>query len=149
MERIQKVIENNKDKAFVVHVKNKEEHDILISLLEKMNYECTIPLKSLREMANELASINGYDGCWRISKEKGIAYHPSIEHWRLYTNDIIEIKNGKLQFHEGDYTDEELYIEANKIFDEIHDEQFGEEAKKTFGLNDDSLESIIALLRKG
>lgn len=100
MERIKKIIENNKGKEFVVHVKSKNEFETLLNILEELSFEYTIPLTTLREMATNFVSEDGYDGCWRISEQRGIAYNQSVEHWRQYYSDIIEIENGEIIFIE-------------------------------------------------
>lgn len=97
MNRIRKIIKENENIEFVVHTKNKEELDTLISILHDMNFEYVIPLGTLREMADSFVEEDGYDGCWRISKIKGVAYNKSIDHWKQYCLDIIEIQSGELK----------------------------------------------------
>ncbi|MCI5844731.1 MAG: hypothetical protein MRZ94_03030, partial [Oscillospiraceae bacterium] len=104
--RFQKLIEKNENIEFVAHVQTKEELEELITALETLEFEYAIPLGSLWEMAEQFVADDGYDGCWRISRERGIAYHPSVEHWKCFTNDIVELQNGEVVFHDGYHTEE-------------------------------------------
>lgn len=60
-------------------------------------------------MAESCAREDGYDGCRRASRERGVAYNPSVEHWKFFTSDIVEIKDGAIAFHDG-YTPEAAAI---------------------------------------
>ncbi|MNF12757.1 hypothetical protein D3C80_2143620 [compost metagenome] len=66
--------------------------DTLISMLENEEYDYAIPLKSLSEFAQDFAEEDGFDGCWRISEPKGIAYNPDPEHWIEHGYEIIEMQ---------------------------------------------------------
>lgn len=48
-----------------------------------MGYEYSIPIDnlSLSNMANNFAEKDGWDGCWRISSIRGVAYNQSLNHW--------------------------------------------------------------------
>ena len=96
MDRVKNIIVNHKDVEFVVHTQNVKEINTLIDILEELNFEYTIPVKSLRKFADDFIKENGYSGGWRISKTKGAAYNPSINYWKQYYGDIIEIKNGEI-----------------------------------------------------
>lgn len=143
------IIEKNKGVDFVVHVKTKEELDELITALEDLEFEYTVPfLGSLREMADNFVADDGYDGCWRISEAKGIAYNPSIEHWRFFTSDIVEVRNGEFLFHDSYSTIEEAQIEAEKLWKDFTDEEEAAIHLKLFGLQDASREEILSWLKE-
>lgn len=68
------------------------------------------------------AKEDNYDTCFRIRNredDKCVAYNPSIEHWRLYCNNIIEFEHGEIIFNEGKYTRLTAEIEAKKIINNI------------------------------
>ena len=101
MTRIRKIIENNKGVEFVVMTHNKEEFETLRNILVELNYEYAIPLAPLYEMMNNIVEDDGYNIGWRISENRGIAYNKSVEHWKQYYSDILEInQNGELVFIE-------------------------------------------------
>ena len=84
----------------------------------------------------DIGKDDNYDTCFRIRNRKDdrcVAYNPSVEHWRMFCNDIFEIRNGELEFNEGDYTLETAKIEAKKIFNETEDEVYGSANRNTFG----------------
>lgn len=119
--RFQKLIEKNENIEFVVHIQTREELEELIVALETLDFEYAIPLGSLREMAEQFIADDGYDGCWRISRERGVAYHPSVEHWKWFTNDIVELQNGEIVFHDGYHTEEAVQIESKKLWRDFTD----------------------------
>lgn len=99
MIRIRKIIENNKGIDFVIMTHNKNEFEILRDILIDMEYEAYIPLDSLYEMMNGVAKETNYCCGWRISERKGIAWNPSIKHWKEYYSDILEInQSGEFGF---------------------------------------------------
>ena len=101
MKRIKSIIENNKGIEFVVITHNKEEFETLRDILVELDYEYAIPLAPLYEMMNNIVEDDGYNIGWRISESRGIAYNESIEHWKQYYSDILEInRNGELVFIE-------------------------------------------------
>lgn len=100
MNRIRDIIKNNPGEEFVVHTQNEDEFEALIDVLEDMGFKYAIPLNTLRKVANKFAKKDGFDGCWRISESRGIAYNKSVEHWKQYYSDILEIKDGKIVFIE-------------------------------------------------
>ena len=94
MKRLETIItdERNIGLDFIVHVQNKKELE-------------------------ELAAEDNYDTCFRIRNrelDRCIACHPSVEHWRIFTKDILEIQNGNLQYNEGDYSSKAAAIEAER-----------------------------------
>ena len=69
----QKLIESNEDDEFVIHIQNEEELNLLVETLEKLDYEYVVPsLGTIREVTEKFAKEDGYDACWRISKQRGI-----------------------------------------------------------------------------
>lgn len=101
MNRIRKIIENNKGIEFVVMTHNKEEFETLRDILVELDYEYIIPLDTLYTMMNNVVEDDGYNIGWRISESRGIAYNESVEHWKQYYSDILEInQNGELVFVE-------------------------------------------------
>lgn len=101
MNRIRKIIENNKGIDFVVMTHNEEEFETLRDILIELDYEYAVPLDTLFNMMNSIVEDNGYDIGWRISESRGVAYNESVEHWKQYYSDILEInQNGELVFVE-------------------------------------------------
>lgn len=101
MNRIKNIIEKNKGVEFVVVTHNKEEFETLRDILSEMSFEPSIPLDSLTEMMNSMAEETNYECGWRISESRGITWNESVEHWKHYYADILEInENGELVFVE-------------------------------------------------
>ena len=126
MEQLNGILSNpqNINTDFVVHIKNKNELYGLIRVLEKHKFEIELNLfsESLGEWMKRTAETDKYNTCFRIKNrenDKCVAWNPSIEHWRLYCKDIIELENGEIVFNEGKYTQETAEIEAGKIMEEI------------------------------
>lgn len=126
MEQIDRILSNpqNNNMDFVVHIKRQEELNELIRILEKYKFiiELNLFSESLGEWMRRAAESDKYDTCFRIkNRENGkcVAWNPSIEHWRLYCKDILELENGEIIFNEGNYTQETAEIEADKIMEEI------------------------------
>lgn len=126
MEQIDRILSDpqNNNMDFVVHIKRQDELNDLIRILEKYKFiiELNLFSESLDEWMRRAAESDKYDTCFRIkNRENGkcVAWNPSIEHWRLYCKDIIELENGEIIFNEGNYTQETAEIEAGKIMEEI------------------------------
>lgn len=126
MEQIDRILSNpqNTNMDFVVHIKRQDELNDLIRILEKYKFiiELNLFSESLGEWMRRAAESDKYDTCFRIkNRENGkcVAWNPSIEHWRLYCKDILELENGEIIFNEGNYTQETAEIEADKIMEEI------------------------------
>lgn len=140
MKRLEKIIQDERNVGldFVVHIQNKDELDDLIEVLTKLEFEIQLSLKydNLKLWMEDIGKDDNYDTCFRIRNredDKCVAYNPSIEHWRMFCNDIFEIRDGELEFNEGDYTLETAKIEANKIFHETEDEVYGNDHRDVFG----------------
>lgn len=142
MKDFRELINKNPNTEFVVHIKNKQQLDELVAVLEELGFEYAVPLGTIREMAERFVREDGYDGCWRVSCERGVAYNPSVEHWKLFTNDIVEIQNGEIAFHEGYCTHEDAEIEKNKLRRAFFDDEDREVNLKLFGLENRSPEEI-------
>lgn len=142
MKDFKELITQNPDTEFVVHTKNKQQLDELVAALEELGFEYAVPFGTIREMAEQFALEDGYDGCWRISRERGVAYNLSVEHWKLFTNDIVEIRNNEITFHEGYLTHEDAEIEKNKLRRAFTDDEDGEVNLKLFGLENRSPKEI-------
>lgn len=126
MKQIDRILSNpqNINTDFVVHIKSQEELNDCICILEKYRFTIELNLfsESLGEWMRRAGKSDNYDTCFRIKNRKNdkcVAWNPSIEHWRLYCKDIIELENGKIIFHEGNYTQSTAEIEADKIMEEI------------------------------
>ncbi len=126
MKQFDRILSNpqNINRDFVVHIKSQEELNDFICILEKYKFTIELNLfsESLDEWMRRAGESDNYDTCFRIKNRKNdkcVAWNPSIEHWRLYCKDIIELENGKLIFHEGNYTQSTAEIEADKIMEEI------------------------------
>lgn len=141
MSVFKKLINNNEGLEFVVHIQNKEELDELVTALEELDFEYAIPLGTISEIAEEFVQEDGYDGCWRVSRDRGVAYNPSIEHWKLFTNDIVEVRDGKIQFHDNYASKEAIEIEKAKLRKAFFEED--EEANlQLFGLENATAQEI-------
>ena len=117
MKRLEKIIQDERNVGldFVVHIQNKDELDDLIEVLTKLEFEIQLSLKydNLKLWMEDIGKDDNYDTCFRIRNredDKCVAYNPSIEHWRMFCNDIFEIRDGELEFNEGDYTLETVLI---------------------------------------
>lgn len=151
MKRLEKIIkdERNVGLDFIVHVQNKNELDDLIEVLTKLEFKIQLTLKeqTIREWMEELAEKENYDTCFRIrnrADDRCVAYNPSIEHWRMFCNDIFEIRNGELEFNEGDYDLNSARIEAKRIWKLINEENFGDDHFCRFGFTTKTSEKEIA-----
>lgn len=87
-----KYISQNEDIEFVVHTQNQEEAEALIEALESLEFEYSVPIWTIREIYESFVKDDGYDICWRISRERGVAYNSSVKHWKLYVRDIVEFQ---------------------------------------------------------
>ena len=148
MNRIRDIIQKNHDVDFVVHTQTKEELDTLIAILSEMGYTYAVPLGTLREMADAFAAEDGYDGCWRISASKGVAYNNSVEHWRLFVHDILEIQNGTIQFNDGDYTQDAARVEAKKLWKAFTDAENAAYNLELFHLDGACQDTILNWLKE-
>lgn len=142
MTDFKELILKNPGLEFVVHVRNERELASLVNALEELGFEYAVPLGTIREMAEEFSKTDGFDGCWRVSRERGVAYNPSVEHWKFFTNDIVEFQDGEIAFHEGYRTKEDALIEKNKLCYAFFDDEDKEYALRLFGLEDRSREEI-------
>lgn len=140
MKRLEKIIndERNMGLDFIVHIQNKNELEDLIEVLTKLEFGIQLSLKeqTLKEWMEELAEEENYDTCFRIRNRKDdrcVAYNPSVEHWRIFFNDIIEIRNGSLEYNEGYYIREAAKIETKKVWKAINDKDYGNDRLQTFG----------------
>lgn len=142
MSKFKEIILKNPDVDFVVHITSKQQLDELVSVLEELGFEFIVPsFGTIRQMAEAFVREDGYDGCWRVSRERGVSYYPSIEHWRLYTNNIVELRNGEIVSHEY-ISAEDVEIEKNKLRKTFLDEDYGEDALRSFGLENRSAKEI-------
>lgn len=151
MKRLEKSIidERNVGLDFVVHVQNKTELNDLIEVLTKLKFEIQFPLKeqTLGEWMEEFAEEENYDTCFRIrnrADDRCVAYNPSIEHWRMFCHDIVEIRDGELQLNEGDYHLHSAKMEAKRIWRLIHEEDFDDNHFSRFGFTAKMSEEEIA-----
>ena len=150
-ESIDKILGNEKNinVDFVVHVTSFEQLNSVITVLEKRNFVIQFKLfdETLRDCMMRTAKEDNYDTCFRIRNredDKCVAYNPSIEHWRLYCNNIIEFEHGEIIFNEGKYTRLTAEIEAKKIINNIKE---GEKIlEEKYG--DKTEEQIIECLMK-
>lgn len=151
LERIDRILgyEENINQDFVIHIKNQDELHDLIKVLEKHKFEVELNLfqESLSEWMCRVAAEDKYDTCFRIRNsidDRCVAWNPSIEHWRLYCDNIIEQEGGKIVFNEGKYTPKAAEIEADKIISMIEE---GDCLKNIYG--NMTKKQIIDLLLSG
>lgn len=136
------LLEKNEGAELVIHVRSAEELEELVTALEALDYEFCLPfLGTIHEKAAEFSAEDGADGCWRISRERGVAYNPSVEHWRFYTNDIVELRDGTIVFNEGDYDERAAAIEKKKLRFAFFEDENKVYARQLFGFaNSDDAE---------
>lgn len=142
MVNFEKYISQNEDIEFVVHTQNKEESEALIEALERLEFEYSVPLWTIRELYESFVKDDGYDMCWRISRERGVSYNPSVEHWKLFVHDIVEVQNDEIVFHEGYCSKESAEIEKNKLRKAFFEDESKDCHRKNFGLEHASDEEI-------
>ena len=144
MKRLEKIIkdERNVGLDFIVHIQNKNELNDLIDVLTRCDFEIQLALEyspdELKRWMEDIGRDYNYDTCFRIRNredDKCVAHNPSVEHWRCFCNDIFEIRDGELEFNEGDYTLETARIEAKKIYEEIKDDKCESHSMKIFGFD--------------
>lgn len=142
MKRLERIIkdERNLGLDFIVHIQNRNELNDLIEVLTNTGFEIQLSLKeqTLGEWMEEAAGEDNYDTCFRIrnrAEDRCVAYNPSVEHWRMFCNDIFEIRNGELEFNKGKYTEDTARIEARKIWKLINEEDFGDDYFRSFGFS--------------
>ncbi len=138
MTDLKELILKNPGLDFVVHVRNERELNSLVDALEELGFEYAVPLGTIREMAEEFTREDGFDGCWRVSRERGVAYNASVEHWKFFTNDIVEFKDGEIAFHEGYQSKEDALIEKNKLRCAFFEDEDKEYALRLFGFENSS-----------
>lgn len=144
---IKELIQKNEDIEFVFHVQSEAELEELVTALEALDYEYAIPLGTIREMAEDFVSTDGYDGCWRISRERGIAYNPSVEHWKCYVNDIAEYKDGVIAIFKN-YTPEQRETERRKLRFAFFEDEDRKYALQLFKLTEATPEEIEAKIEE-
>lgn len=142
MSRFKEIIFKNPDVDFVVHITSKQQLDELVAVLEELGFKYAVPLGTIAEMAEGFAAEDGYDGCRRVSRERGVAYNPSVEHWRHFTNDIVELRNGEIVFHEGYPTRADAELEKSKLRRAFADPDDGEVNRRLFDLDNSSADEI-------
>lgn len=103
MKNLKEIIEMN-DLAntgveFVVMTHSKTEYEQMRDTIFEAGL-CFIvfnPEITEREAMDDLAEDYDYDGGWRISWGRGVAFNPDIKHWQEYGYTILETKEtGKL-----------------------------------------------------
>lgn len=131
MKRVEKIIndERNLGLDFIVHIQNKQELNDLIDVLIRNHFEIQLAIEynpnELKRWMEDIGNDYNYDVCFRIRNredDRCVAFNPSVEHWRMFYNDILEIRNGELEFNEGDYTLDAAKIETEKIWKEIQED---------------------------
>lgn len=148
IKNIKELIEKNEDIEFVFHVQSEAELEELVTALEELDYEYAIPIGTIREMAEDFVSTDGFDGCWRISRERGIAYNPSVEHWKFYVNDIAQYNSkGELEIFEK-YTPEQREAERKKLRLAFFEDEDRKYALQLFKLTDATPEEIEARIEE-
>lgn len=101
MERLEEIIkdEENKDLDFIVHIQNKSELDKLIEVLVRNHFKIQLSTQfnpnELEKWMEYIGKEDNFDTCFRIRNredDRCVAYNPSVEHWRMFCNDIFEIR---------------------------------------------------------
>ena len=128
------LLEKNEGAEFVIHVQSEEELEELVTALEALGYEYALPfLGTIRELAEGFREDDGADGCWRISRERGVAYNDSVEHWRFFSNNIVEMRDGSIAYNDGDYDDRAAAVEKEKLRYAFFEDEDKDNARKLFG----------------
>lgn len=140
MWRIARVMKDNPNESFAVHIQDESDLMELIKVFEKM--ECTIQfdtceVSDLKGWMEEKAEEYNYDCCFRVNKDKEVAFNPSIEHWRVHGYEILEKRGHDIAFHNRDYTPYEASIEAEKILEQL--EEDGDFIRQQYGFIADNI----------
>lgn len=113
--------DRNEGVDFIIHVQTRKELDDIIDVLETNKFiiqlSTTYDPDEIRIWMQDIGRNYNYDVCFRIRNRKEyrcVAFNPSVEHWRVFCNDIFEIKDGELEWNEGEYSLKAAKIEAKK-----------------------------------
>lgn len=88
--QLKDIIINNPDKRFVFWCKTKEEQAQLKELLTELKFQCVIPLPgNWDNLFNQTVPMGYMINIYR----KDVSMNDSLEHWKQYTNDILEVKD--------------------------------------------------------
>ena len=102
MKNLKRIIERNPGVEFVVMTHNKEEYIAFRDIVIGEGFEYAIILDEdtcSKDVMDSLAEDCDYCGGWRVSESRGIAFNESLEHWKEYNYDILEVReDGKLHF---------------------------------------------------
>jgi hypothetical protein len=102
MENLKRIIEHNRGIEFVVMTHNKEEYIAFRNIVINEGFEYAIipdEYTCSRDIMDSLAEDYDYCGGWRVSESRGIAFNESLEHWKEYNYDILEVcEDGELHF---------------------------------------------------
>lgn len=102
MENLKRIIEHNRGIEFVVMTHNKEEYIAFRNIVINEGFEYAIipdEYTCSRDVMDSLAEDYDYCGGWRVSESRGVAFNESLEHWKEYNYDILEVReDGELHF---------------------------------------------------
>ena len=101
MKNLKEILDLNPENAFVVYTKSKEEFEQFRDTVLSEGFDFVIIPEGCEdsfEAMNRHAEDCDYKGCWRVCRYRGIAFNPSIEHWKDCGYTVLGVnQNGKLE----------------------------------------------------
>ena len=93
------LMEKNPGIKFVIMIKNPNEKDEVLEVMDSLGYS-PIPPISNKEMLDYYEENYGFPIGVRFKPSDLSVCTASLDHWKLYESDILEVKEGKLKFIE-------------------------------------------------
>ena len=102
-EKLLEVIEENPDVRFVVHPLNNSQTSELLEVFEDKKIYPIPPGLTLEKLRSHAEEEWGTEACYEVNLRGMFTSINNVEHWKQYTNDIIEwdAENGRFKFVEG------------------------------------------------
>ena len=96
-ENLKELIKENDGVRFVVHPTSNEERDDIFSIMEDIGITVLGP-KDLKEYRKNAEDMLGDNAAFEFNLSTMITSFNTVEHWKQYTNDIIEWDGEKFFF---------------------------------------------------
>ena len=91
---IKRIIKNNPEAEFVIWMKNETECNNVFQTLSELGYDHTIPIKSFKEMWDEMGIESNYKFGVKVKcYAKDCSFNDDLDHWIYYNYDIVEFTN--------------------------------------------------------